>query len=277
MKISLIIHTWDPYSDAWDPFFILLKNYWPNFEGSIYLNTENKDYSFDGLKVIPLKVGGDKNPNTIPLEWSERLEKGLERIDDEIILYMQEDYFLKDFVNDELLEKYYNLIKNNLEIDCIQLTDQGTPPLLTSKKRENLYLADPSNRYYMSGQTAFWRKSTLLKCLRSSESGWEFEEFGSKRAKYLNLNIYTPDRNFVKKDKNEIIPYIYTGIIRGQWHKDVPELFKKNNIKMDFSKRGFDTGKMKTSLLFKINHRIRHLILLITCLKDIFLIKYLKK
>lgn len=277
MKISVILHTWDPYEDCWDPFFILFKKYWPDFEGTIYINTENKDYTFDGLDVRPLKVGLKNNPDQLPLEWSERLIRGLNEIKDEVVLYMQEDYFLKDFVKNNLVLEYYSLISNSHEIDCIHLTDQVAKPLLTSKKINNLYLSDPDSRDLVSCQAAFWKKSAFLKILKKEENGWEFEEYGSRRAKYLNMKFYTPDRNFVKIDEQEIIPYIFTGIVSGKWHKQVPKLFNENNIKIDFSKRGMAIKTKKINFLHRLQNKFKRVILRFTCWKDIFTIKFLKK
>lgn len=276
MTISLIVNTCDAFEDCWDPFFILFKKYWPNFEGIIYLNTENKDYSYNNLNIIPLKVASKKNMKPFELSWSECLIDALNNINDEIILYMQEDYFLKDFVNTEDLEKYYNFIKNNNEVDCIHLTDQGTHPDQNSEKKLNLYLANKKSKDLLSCQAAFWRKSALLKCLKTSESGWQFEQYGSKRAKYLDLNIYVPDRKYIKKNQYEIIPYVFTGIVQGKWIEEVPKLFERNNIQFDFSKRGFIKERSKSSLSKKIRNKFKHILLSIVCFKDVLFIK-LKK
>ncbi len=53
-----------------------------------------------------------------------------------------------------------------------------------------------------------------------------------------------------------ILPNLFTGIIRGKWKKEVEELFKKNNIEVDFTKRGFFDDKIKSRFSKKISNRI---------------------
>lgn len=47
------------------------------------------------------------------------------------------------------------------------------------------------------------------------------------------------NQDVIKKDKNEILPYIFTGIIKGKWKPEVEGLFIENHIDVDFSIRGF--------------------------------------
>ena len=82
--------------------------------------------------------------------------------------------------------------------------------------------------------------------IRRYETAWNFEWWGSKRAAILNPKFYVLDRNWVKTNEFEIIPYIFTGVIGGKWFREVIELFDKNNIKMDFSRRGFYESQKRT-------------------------------
>ena len=49
-KIALLVNSCDKYEDLWAPFFTLLKKYW-NPEYPIVLNTESKDFNFEGLNI----------------------------------------------------------------------------------------------------------------------------------------------------------------------------------------------------------------------------------
>lgn len=273
MKISILINTCDAFEDCWNPFFNLFSKYWSDFEGTIYLNTETKTYAYPGLNIVSLKVSSMKDLGPFDQSWSQCLIDALSLIDDDIILYMQEDYFLKDYVKNDLVMKYLKLLKETQVMGCIHLTDQGTKPDTTLAKTNELYLADVNHRDLLSCQAALWKKETLLKCLKASESGWEFEEFGSKRAKYLNLGIYTVDRSYVRLNEFEILPYIFTGIVQGKWKEEVRPLFEKNEIEMDFSKRGFLVDKKNPTFLEKIKRKIKKMKLHIINYKDIFMIR----
>ena len=94
-EFSILINTTDSFSDCWGPFFHLFCEYWPNYDGKIYLNTENKTFSYQNLNIISVQ-NGLKNGT-----WSECLEHAVNKIDEEYFIYLQEDYFFNNLVNHE--------------------------------------------------------------------------------------------------------------------------------------------------------------------------------
>src|SRR5947207_14477378 len=88
----LLVSSCDAYSDCWSPFFTLLARYWQPHTYSIYLNTETRGFEFPNLEIHCPRVG---LTNSRELTWSERLLRCLEAIPYEIVLYLQEDYFIK--------------------------------------------------------------------------------------------------------------------------------------------------------------------------------------
>jgi len=257
-KYSILVNTCDKFEDCWSPFFKLFTTYWKDYKGKIYLNTENKDYFHKGLNIISVKVC-QANQNTKRLTWSECLIRALETIEDDIVLYMQEDYFLKDTVKNDIIDDYVQLMNDNKEIDCIHLTDQSLIAEEKHSKYEKLNLVNQSQRYLVNCQVALWRKDTLKSFLRSYESAWEFEEFGSKRAAILKPSFYIVDKNWVKLNQFEIVPYIFTGIIQGRWFKEVVPLFERNEIQLDFTKRGFVQDAPKRTIKVKIKNKLKRI------------------
>ena len=56
----------------------------------------------------------------------------------------------------------------------------------------------------------------------------------------MNEKIYSINGKFFSGLENEIFPYKVTGIIGGKWVGEIVEpLFKKHNIRINYSKRGF--------------------------------------
>ncbi len=252
-NFGILVNTTDKFEDCWFPFFTLFKKFWPEYTGKIYLNTETKSYTHEGLNIICVQNNID-NP-TKRITWSECLVRALKKIDEDIILYMQEDYFLKDFVKNRIVEYYIELIQNNCKISCIHLTDQGSTPGELSEF-DNLFTVPKYHSDRISCQAALWRKDVLLNYPRLYENAWNFEKWGSKRAAILNHNFYVVDKNWVRLNTFEIIPYIFTAVISGKWVKDVVPLCEMHNIKVDFSKRGFHywkTRSLKNRILDKIN------------------------
>ncbi len=252
-KYAILVNTCDKFEDCWIPFFKLFKIYWPDYNGKIYLNTEYKDFSYSGLNIIPLKVA-EKKQDADKITWSECLKRALEKIDEDILLYMQEDYFLKGSVKNDLVEKYSNLMNNAQNLHCIHLTDQSVKSAGGSKY-ENLDNVEMNQRYRISCQAALWQKDILASYLRSYESAWDFEEFGSKRSSKMKHNFYVVNRNWVKLGEYEIIPYIFTGIVQGRWKEEVVDLFEKHDISVDYAVRGFLSERVEKPFHKKVQYR----------------------
>ena len=254
---SILINTTDSFEDCWVPFFTLFKKYWPDYTGKIYLNTETKVFTFSGLNIVSIQ--NNKSTPDIKITWSQCLLRALNSIDDEVILYMQEDYFLKDDVKNDIVEKYVNMMKENSAIHCIHLTDQTVIPEKKSERFEGLYTVILKQRYRISCQTALWRKDILKSYIRTYENAWQFEEFGSKRAAISNDNFYVVDNTWVKLNQFEIIPYIFTGIIQGRWYEETVPLFAKHNIQVDYTKRGFVKDAKQKPLSKKIKDNCKRI------------------
>lgn len=233
---GVLINTCDSFDDCWQPYFKLYSEYWPRGKGRIYLNTESKDYSYPGLDITALKVcagEGGRRPT-----WSERFLRALDKVEEDVVLYMQEDYFLKAPVKDDLVRRYVELMQGDETIHCIHLTDQAVISAGPSQY-EGLSRVKLRQRYRISCQAALWRKDVLKSYLRAHENVWQFEEFGSRRGARMRHNFYVVDPSRVKLNEFEIIPYIFTGIVRGRWKEEVVQLFEAHGIEIDYSLRGF--------------------------------------
>jgi len=242
-NFSILINTTDSFEDCWLPFFTLFKKYWPEYSGKIYLNTETKVFSYPGLNIISVQ-NNLATPKT-RITWSECLIRALNSIDSEVILYMQEDYFLNNNVKNDIIENFVQLMQDNNEIDCIHLTDQGSPAEKQSKY-DNLWTIPQKHQDRISCQAALWKRDVLKQYIRNYESAWNFEWWGSKRASILKHNFYVVNKSWVKLNTFEIIPYIFTAVIGGKWFKEVVPLCEKHNIKIDYAKRGFFEYRKQT-------------------------------
>lgn len=260
MKYSLLINTCDNFEDCWIPFFKLFSIYWPDFKGKIYLNTEYKEFSYPGLEIICTKVCLVNNvPKSKRATWSQCLKWALEQIDTDIVLYMQEDYFLKDSVKNDIIENFVSLINEKKDIDCIHLTDQAVIAENLPSHYHNLYPVKLNQKYRISCQAALWKKDVLSLYIRTYENAWQFEEFGSKRARKLKHNFYVIDNKKFKINENEIIPYVFTGIIQGRWKDEVNSLFESNNISIDYHKRGFVSNNNNKNIRRKLADKLTYI------------------
>jgi hypothetical protein len=277
MKYALFVNTCDKFEDCWDPFFKLFTLYWPDFEGTIYLNTEYKEYTYENLNIVAVQ-GALKNniPKTERATWSECLKWAMETIEENVVLYLQEDYFFKDTVKNVKVEEFVELMYNNQNIRCIHLTDQAVKENGASSF-ENLNFVALKQRYRVSCQAALWHKSELLDILREHEDAWEYEEFGSMRSEILNKDYFVVNNNYVKLGESEIIPYLFTGIVQGRWLEQVVPLFEKHNINIDYNKRGFVKEAPKKPFLKRVTYRLNKIPKIYKNMREIKRLKKNKK
>jgi hypothetical protein len=231
-QLTVFVNTCDSYEDCWQPFFVLLKHYWPDRNCRVLLNTQFKEFLSDDSSIKSAKTG---NPSRYSgkRSWSCCLKAGLERVETPYVLYLQEDYFLNAIVD------------NKRFLNCLQMLDKGTAdyvgfycsePDSSMETLDETFASVPQRaNYRLCTQAALWRKSTLLKYTIPGESGWQWERQGSRRA-HLGSETFL----CVQRKVPQIFPYTPTGVFRGQWYRPaVVDLFAKHKISIDFSRRGF--------------------------------------
>ena len=245
-KFSILINTTDSFEDCWKPFFTLFKKYWPEYKGKMYLNTETKDYQHNGLNIVCIKSGLTSKP------WSQCLKYAIDSIDENYFIYMQEDYFLHSSVNSKLISEYFNFFETN-NFDCLHLTDQcNVGPFIKKTLNSNSWEIPKKTKYRASTQAAFWKKESFLNILRPWESGWDFEKFGSNRSNQSLQKIMCVNQDIHNIKSGQLLPYVFTGIIKGKWKSEVQNIFKNNNIVIDFKKRGFVNSDKKNNIFNKL-------------------------
>jgi hypothetical protein len=251
-NFSIFVNTTDRFEDCWLPFFKLFSIYWPGYKGKIYLNTETKTFQYPGLDIVSIK-NCEKTNDADKITWSECLIRGWNAVDNDVILYMQEDYFFYAPVKNEVVEKYASMVRSE-NISCLHLTyASGNGPFLPSDYAGLQQIAQNAH-CRLSCQGALWKKQTLLGYARAHESAWHFETFGTKRAHLIKDNFLNV--NVKQDERDRVLPYILTGIIQGQWKKEVVELFDAHNIKVDFSVRGFRDYK-RPGLVTRLKGRLK--------------------
>jgi hypothetical protein len=243
-RITILLNTTDSFADCWQPFFILFKEYWPEFEGKIYLNSESRSFSFPDLKIRCL-TSKEKEK----LSWSGCLKYALQNIEEEIILYMQEDYFINGKVDNKLINYFFKIIESDPKIGVVHLTDQAAAGPFEQTSNLDIVKTNKNTSYLASTQAAFWRKNLLLKLISKNETPWQFEHYGTKRARLFNTgyDFYNVNPALYGINKKEIISYIFTGIIKNKWNPAVVPLFKLHNISINFFLRGFISDQNKSN------------------------------
>ena len=232
-QLCMLLSSCDDYEDTWKPFFMQLKEYWPSFSFPVYLGTETKVFSFPGFDIrCPLSEGKSYK------QWSQRLLKLLEHIDEEFILFMLDDFWLTDPVDITSFNTILEYVKENKQIGFVCLK-QEIKEYSSAKDKANavdceypeLWECRPGKSFRITTQAGIWRKKYLVKLLRSHESAWYFETRATWRSKYYKERCF--DTRF------NVLTYPIGGSIGGgKLYEDYLPLYPESVYEETRNKRG---------------------------------------
>ena len=218
-RCDVVVLTCDKYEDAWEPFFILKDRYWKDCKYKTYLITETKKCKY--CETINI------NENI----WSKRVRDGLSKLKSDYVIILLEDFFIRENVDSKRIEFCMNNFPKNAA--CFNFEFSLDKNDLESDI-EGFKIKTKESSYKCSCQAALWDRKKLIQLLSYDCNPWVWET--SEPIK---------DYDFYINSSNYIINYGYKnyqwfGIRGSKWcKKDVVPLFKKENIYVDFSKRGF--------------------------------------
>lgn len=217
--MKILVLSCDKNEDTFEPFNHCMEKYWKNHPEVIYTTETIKNPYY---KTI--------NYNE-PLEkWTKRIRQTLNDIDDNEILIMIDDCFIREQVDVDRIEYARRNLKGN--IACFNFekafdSNDIETPLEGFKKRQH------GAPYEVSIMCGLWDKKKLLKVLEEDSNPWEVE--GKQDNK--GFDFYINSGEFIINWGYET--FIFTGICKGKWCKNIVPFFEKEGIKVDYSKRGF--------------------------------------
>ena len=203
----------------------MFKKYWPEYEGTIYLQTQERQYTYPGLNIICTKVGKLK-------EFGRTLRAGLDQIPTENILLIMIDYiFMGKVDNDRINACYHYFCEQQLDSCC--LVWQSYPNVKEMSDHDYLLVTPPAPYIMFSYQIAFWKKSILKEMALPHENPWMSEWYGTLRAEKMHIRLACLREGILP------IPYDLTGCIhKGKWLQNAIDFLDENHYVFDFEKRG---------------------------------------
>lgn len=216
----------DSYSDVWELFFMLFKKYWPEYTGTIYFNTQEKEIKVDGLNIICTKLGRLGS-------FGKEMRACLDRIDSEDVILMLIDFIFMDKVNDDKVREYFSFYKKH-NLDTLNFKYYNSINQSETDHADLVFVSPPAPHVYFNYQIAFWKKSVLYEMVLPHENPWTSEWFGTQRAEKMNIK-----QVLIKESVGSPIKYHEAGCLaRGKWHPVAVSFLNKEKITVDFSKRG---------------------------------------
>lgn len=217
--MKILVLSCDKNEDLFDAFHHCIEKYYPEHPEIIYaMETKQNPY----YKTIC---------HDIPLErWTERIRKTLEEIDDDQILTIMDDFFIRQPVDTKRIEYLSTQLKDNIAVfyfeKSFDLKDEETQ-IIGMKKRQH------GSSYEVCVNCGLWQKEKLMNVLKGEHNPWdvEFIQDNCGYDFYINSGEYIIDWGYET--------WVYAGICKGKWCREIIPFFEKEGIMIDYEKRGF--------------------------------------
>ncbi len=231
-SLTVFVSSRDDYEDCWLPFFTLLKKFWPDCKFPIVLNTQMKDFSFEGLDITCTKTGRFKH-------FGETFHAGLAQVKTDSIMLMMIDYFLTEPVQQEHLE-YACKAFTEEKLDGLVLVEMKIIDSFELLRPDIKLITGPGPDRF-TFQIGLWKTSSIGKYILKQEDPWMSEKFGSRRWGY------THDRVGFVNDTIAPFTYLHTGAQhKGGWVPAMIPFLDQEGLGLDWSKRGMYVERVPT-------------------------------
>lgn len=171
---------------------------WPNRDVEVFLGSNLKTNGPISAQIC--SVGNSET-------WGEHVHKMFEAINYEHILLIMPDFFISKRVDEDLLEKTYEIFANE-NLKYLALAEQSI--YKNQPKRYGICRdVNLKGAYSLSLRVAFWSVSALKEFLLPDDSPWSFERSSRVELEDPSKWCYT---------ESNVFNYSTTGaLIRGSW------------------------------------------------------------
>ena len=215
----ILVLSCDKNADLFYPFHYCIEKYYPAHPKILYATETIENPYYETIrKDYPLN------------KWTKRIRETLNEIDDNQILIMMDDCFVREPVDIERIQYANDNLKNNIAMfnfeKSFDSNDENTH-LLNFKKRRH------GSSYEVSIMCGLWNKEKLLDVLKKDSDPWsvEYEQNNCGYDYYINSGDYIINWGYITWNP--------AGLCKGKWCKEVIPFFDKEGIKIDYLKRGF--------------------------------------
>ena len=224
--MQIVVLSCDKNKDLWTPFYHCMEKYWPSHPTVTYVTeTEHNPYYNTINANYPIE------------KFTKRIRESVSKIEDNYILLMCDDIFIRESVNTEVIDSLINYFDDNTAaINFENHFDKKDLPL------DNIVmLRHDEGKYKTSLMIQLWNKTKLLSVLAGIDTDpWNFEQLNNHKGyRYLvNANPHKGLLNFGKVDR------IYDwGIVQGKWTYECVNFLRNEGLDINFESRGIKINK----------------------------------
>lgn len=219
--MKIIVLSCSKNEELFAPFSHCLKKYYPNHPDVVYFTDGIMNPYYETISVV----------NKLET-WTIGFREFLKQIDEDYVLLMIDDCFIRKPVDWYRISQALDIIKNEPNVACMNFEkswDESDEPTEFEgwKKRKH------GSRFEVSLMCGLWNKEKLLKVVDRDCSPWEIEENqdGKGFDYYINSGDYIIDWGYRT--------FQHCNIVKGKWTMECKEFLESEGLKVDYNKKGF--------------------------------------
>ena len=215
----ILVASCDKNDDIFYAFYHCMEKYWENHPEIIYATETIKNPYY---KTINYNYPLDK--------WTVRMRKTLQDIDDDKILLMIDDCFIRTYVDEARIKYVEENLKDNIANFNFEKSWDANDEISSYKGFKKRM---KGSSYEVSMLCGMWQKSALISILARDCDPWtiETEQESGPYDYYTNSSAPIIDWGYET--------WLPAGIYKGKWCKEIVPFFEKEGITVDYEKRGF--------------------------------------
>jgi len=216
---------------------------WSAFQNQIKKHSNIPLYMISDKEVDNINLSGMfiyNNEDPYYKVWSDALQ----RFGSEYFIYLQEDFFLYQDVNQDKINEYVEFLKKNPEYSFVRLIKSGQ--LGDIKISDTLYEIESSNPFIFAMQATIWRTTDYISLTEAvKEAKWlETSKYTYTMNRMCIKGAYHYDNEPKRGDNHwdsNVYPYIATALVKGKWDiseypNELTPILNQNSI--NANKRG---------------------------------------
>lgn len=216
--MKILVLSCDNHADTFDAFHHCMEKYWKNHPEVIYkTETVTNPYYRTIMVDEPLN------------RWSVGTQKALSRIEDDKVLIMVDDCFIRCPVDTDRISYALSHFKSNTA--CFNL-EKSFDLRDTECGLEGFKKRPHGGMWEVSIMCGIWDREKLMNVLNVVGSPWDIERIQPNCGYdyYINSGDYIIDWGYRYG--------VYTGITGGKWCRNMIPFFESEGISIDWSRRG---------------------------------------
>lgn len=217
--MKIVVLSCDKDTDLFYPFHCCIEKYWQDHPEIIYATeTVNNPYYKTICRDYPLE------------KWTKRIRESLSEIDDDKILVIADDIFIKAKVDTSRIDYLLSLDWKN--VACFNFekqfdnNDLDTDVVGFKKRRRG-------SKWELSIMCGLWDKDKFIDILSNDSDPWSVEENKDTKGYdfYINSGDYIIDWGYVYGGQ--------AGLWHGKWTRHEADWLTNNGFVIDFDVRGY--------------------------------------